>query len=284
MSLKSMLQERRALVVPGASDALAARIIADLGFEAIYVTGAGVTNTSLGMPDLGFVDLTQMVQHTLAIRNATELPLLVDAETGFGNAVNVAHTVRMLEQAGANAIQIEDQAMPKRCGHFDGKALVSPQEMAAKVKAAVDARRSEEFLIVARTDARATEGFQAALDRAALYVEAGADLIFIEAPESEEEVRRIPASLPVPQLVNLVVGGRTPIFGQAELAEIGFAMALYANVALQGAILGMQNALGALVRHGRMDEDGAIVASFAERQRLVQKSHYDELERRYAAT
>lgn len=268
--------------MPGAPNALAARIIADLGFEAIYVTGAGVTNASLGLPDLGFVDLTQMVQHTLAIRNATELPLLVDAETGFGNAVNVAHTVRMLGQAGANAIQIEDQAMPKRCGHFDGKALVPPQEMAAKVKAAVDARRSEELLIVARTDARATEGFQAALDRAALYVEAGADVIFLEAPESEAEVRQIAASSPTPQIINMVVGGRTPIFDQAELAEMGFAMALYANVALQGAILGAQNALAVLASAGRMDEAGAVVASFAERQRLVRKSYYDEVERRYA--
>jgi len=284
MSFKQMLQQKRAILVPGAPNALAARVIADLGFEAIYVTGAGVTNMSLGLPDLSFVDLTQIVQHTMAIRNVTDLPLVVDADTGFGNAVNVAHTVRMLERAGANAVQIEDQKMPKRCGHFAGKELVAPQEMAAKVKAAVDARRSDELLIIARTDARATEGFQAALDRAALYVEAGADVIFIEAPESEEEVRRIPVSLPVPQLVNLVVGGRTPILGQAELAEIGFAMVLYANVALQGAILGMQNALGALVRGGRMDEDGAIVASFAERQRLVQKSHYDELEHRYAAT
>jgi 2-methylisocitrate lyase-like PEP mutase family enzyme len=282
MSFKQKLLQKRAILVPGAPNALAARVITDLGFEAIYVTGAGVTNMSLGLPDLSFVDLTQIVQHTLAIRNATDLPLIVDADTGFGNAVNVAHTVRMLEQAGASAVQIEDQKMPKRCGHFAGKELVAPQEMAAKVKAAVDARRSDEFLIIARTDARATEGFQAALDRAARYVEAGADVIFIEAPESEEEVRRIPASMPVPQLVNLVVGGRTPIFGQAELAEIGFAMVLYANVALQGAILGMQNALGALVRTGRMDEDGAIVASFAERQRLVRKSHYDELERRYA--
>jgi 2-methylisocitrate lyase-like PEP mutase family enzyme len=283
MSFKQMLQQKRAILVPGAPNALAARVIADLGFEAIYVTGAGVTNMSLGLPDLSFVDLTQIVQHTMAIRNVTDLPLVVDADTGFGNAVNVAHTIRMLERAGANAVQIEDQKMPKRCGHFAGKELVAPQEMAAKVKAAVDARRSDELLIIARTDARATEGFQAALDRAALYVEAGADVIFIEAPESEEEVRRIPVSLPVPQLVNLVVGGRTPIFGQAELAEIGFAMVLYANVALQGAILGMQNALGALVRVGRMDEDGAIVASFAERQRLVRKNYYDELERRYAA-
>ena len=284
MSFKQQLRQRRAILVPGAANPLAARVIADLGFEAIYVTGAGVTNMSLGLPDLSFIDLSQIVQQTMAIRNVTDLPLVVDADTGFGNAVNVAHTVRMLERAGASAIQIEDQVMPKRCGHFTGKEVVRPKEMAAKVRAAVDARRSDELLIIARTDARAVEGFQAALDRAALYAESGADVIFIEAPESEEEMRRIPASLPVPQLVNLVVGGRTPILGQADLAEMGFAMALYANVALQGAILGMQNALGALARDGRMDEDGGLVASFAERQRLVEKGRYDELERRYAAT
>ncbi|HLZ64593.1 MAG TPA: isocitrate lyase/phosphoenolpyruvate mutase family protein [Aliidongia sp.] len=284
MSFKQKLQQRRAIIVPGAANPLAARVIADLGFEAIYVTGAGVTNMSLGLPDLSFIDLSQIVQHTMAIRNVTDLPLVVDADTGFGNAVNAAHAVRMLERAGASAIQIEDQVMPKRCGHFTGKEVVRPKEMAAKVRAAVDARRSDELLIIARTDARAVEGFQAALDRAALYAESGADVIFIEAPESEEEMRRIPASLPVPQLVNLVVGGRTPILGQAELAEMGFAMALYANVALQGAVLGMQNALGALARDGRMDEDGTLVASFAERQRLVEKGRYDELERRYAVT
>src|ERR1700730_14931283 len=196
VSLKQKLQQKRAMILPGAPNALAARIIADLGFEAIYLTGAGVTNMSLGLPDLAFVDLTQIVEHTLAIRNVTGLPLVVDADTRFRDAVNVSHTVRMLEQAGASAIQIEDQKMPKRCGHFAGKELVAPQEMAAKVKAAVDARRVDQPLLIARTDARATEGFQAALDRAALYVEAGADLIFIEAPESEAEVRRIPASLP----------------------------------------------------------------------------------------
>ena len=283
-TLRKLLAEKRGVLLPGAANALSARIIADLGFEAVYLTGAGLTNMHLGLPDLAFMDLSQLVEHTMAIRDTIALPLIVDADTGFGNALNVGRTVSMLERAGASAIQIEDQVMPKRCGHFTGKEVVPPKEMVAKVRAAVDARRSDELLIIARTDARAVEGFQAALDRAALYAESGADVIFIEAPESEEEMRRIPASLPVPQLVNLVVGGRTPILGQADLAEMGFAMALYANVALQGAVLGMQNALGALARDGRMDEDGGLVASFAERQRLVEKGRYDELERRYAAT
>jgi len=284
VSFKQRLKQRSAILVPGAANALSARIIADLGFEAIYITGAGVTNMSLGMPDLSFVDLSQIVEHTMAIRNVTDLPLIVDADTGFGNAVNVAHAIRTLERAGANAVQIEDQVMPKRCGHFSGKELVSPQEMAAKVRAAVDARRSDDLLVIARTDAIAVEGYQSALDRAALFVESGADLTFIEAPETEQQIRSIPGALSVPQMVNMVVGGRTPIFDQADLAKMGFGMVLYANVALQGAILGMQKALGALSRDGRMDEDGSMVASFAERQRLVQKSAYDQLERRYAVT
>ena len=173
--------------------------------------------------------------------------------------------------------------MPKRCGHFAGKELIGPEEMVAKVKAAVDSRRSEELLVIARTDARSSEGIQAALDRAARYIAAGADVTFVEAPENEDEIRRIPQALSVPQIINLVVGGRTPIFDQAALKQMGFALVLYANVALQGAILGMQTALRALDRGGRIDEDSAVTVSFAERQRLVQKGHYDELERQYAA-
>ena len=164
MTLKPLLDERRAVLVPGAPNALAARIIEALGFEALYVTGAGVTNMALGLPDLAFIDLTQVAQVTAAIREVTALPLIVDADTGFGNAINVGHTVRVLERAGADAIQIEDQVSPKRCGHFAGKAVVPAAEMAAKVRAAVDARRSADTLIVARTDARAVEGCTAYID------------------------------------------------------------------------------------------------------------------------
>lgn len=281
MTLRPLLDERRAVLVPGAPNALAARIIAALGFEAIYVTGAGVTNMMLGLPDLAFIDLTQVAQVTASIREVTELPLIVDADTGFGNAINVGHTVRVLERAGASAIQLEDQLSPKRCGHFEGKAVIPASEMTSKVRAAVDARRSADTLIVARTDARAVEGLDGAIERAQRYVEAGADVTFVEAPRSAEEMRAITARLAVPQLVNLVVGGKTPILDQAALARMGFAITLYANVALQGAILGMRNALGALKADGRMDES-ALVASFAERQRYVDKDHFDELDRRYA--
>jgi 2-methylisocitrate lyase-like PEP mutase family enzyme len=281
--LRALVAERRAVLVPGAANALAAAVIADLGFEALYLTGAGVTNTYLGLPDLSFVGLAEIAEHTAAIRGVTSLPLIVDADTGFGNALNVHHTVRRLERAGADAVQLEDQILPKRCGHFAGKQVVAKAEMVDKIKAAVDARTSEDFLVVARTDARAVEGLDAAIARAHAYAEAGADVLFVEAPEGLDELRALPTRVPQPQLVNMVVGGRTPIVDQAELADLGFALVLYANTALQAAVQGMQAALGQLRHAGRMDEDPTLVASFAERQRLVGKPRFDALERRYAA-
>jgi len=280
--LRSKLEERRGFLVPGAADALSARVIASLGFEAIYITGAGITNALLGLPDLGFISLPELAQQTSAIREAVELPILVDADTGFGNPLNVRHTVRVLERAGANAIQIEDQVFPKRCGHFNGKQVIAVEEMTAKVKAAVDARRNQDFLIIARTDARAELGFEAAIDRAGNWIDAGADVTFVEAPESIEEVRRIPALLGVPQIINMVPGGKTPIVDRAALASMGFAIVLYANTALQGAIKGMQNALSELKVQGFLNESSDKIASFAERQQLVQKPLFDELARKYS--
>src|SRR5205085_11577670 len=185
----------------------------------------------LGLPDLGFMDLTQVVEHTMAIRGVVDLPRVVDADTGFGNAINVSHTVRTLEQAGASAIQLEDQHAPKRCGHFSGKELVSPEEMVNKVRAAVDARRHD-LVIIARTDACAVEGFDAAIDRASRYLEAGADVTFVELAD----LKQVPRRLAAPQLLNIVLGGKTPIVSGAAAAEMGFSLVLYANAALQGAV------------------------------------------------
>ncbi len=280
--LRAKLQERRGLLVPGAANALAARIIEDLGFEAVYVSGAGVTNTLWGMPDLGFISLPEIAQHTAAIREAVKIPVLVDADTGFGNALNVRHTVRVLERAGADAIQLEDQTMPKRCGHFENKSVIAAEEMAGKIKAAVDARTSRDMLIIARSDALAVDGFDAAIERAQQYIEAGADVTFVEAPVNADEIRKIPQRLSVPQVVNVVVGGKTPVFGQEELAKMGYALVLYANVALQGAIAGMQAALKTLKTTGRVDAASAAIANFVERQRLVKKPFFDDLERKYA--
>ena len=279
--LRAVLEERRAVLVPGAANALAARIIEELGFEAVYLTGAGLTNTFLGVPDLAFISLAELAEHVSAIRDAVDLPFIVDADTGFGNALNVRHAVRRLERAGADAIQIEDQVMPKKCGHFPAKEVISGEEMVGKVKAAADARDDGDFLIIARTDARSVEGFDEAVERASKYIEAGADITFVEAPESIEEIRRIPALLPVPQVVNMVIGGTSPIIGQGDLAAMGFGLTLYANAGLQGAILGMQRALGALKEDGILLEDADLVTSFAERQRLVNKPFFDALAKRY---
>lgn len=275
------LQERRGMMVAGAANALAARVIEQQGFEALYLSGAGITNTFYGMPDLGFVELADLVQHTAATRDAVQLPIIVDADTGFGNALNVGHTVRSLERSGANAIQLEDQQSPKKCGHFSGKAVISATEAASKIRAAVDARTNRDCLIIARTDARAVEGLNAALDRAALYVESGADITFVEAPESVDELRRIPHALAAPQIVNVVIGGKTPTLDAADYAAMGFGLVLYANAALQGALLGMTAALQHLRQNGRLDEDCGLVASFKDRQQIVQKDLFDQLDRRY---
>jgi 2-methylisocitrate lyase-like PEP mutase family enzyme len=279
---RKQVAARSAVLVPGAGNALAARVIADLGFEAVYLSGAGLTNSLLGLPDLAFVSLPELVQNTAAISEVVELPLIVDADTGFGNAINVRQSVRALERAGANVIQLEDQMSPKKCGHFSGKAVIDRDEMAGKVKAAIEGRRSSDTLIMARTDARAVEGFDAAVARAKHYQAVGADIIFVEAPESIEELAALPRLITAPLLVNIVVGGKTPIVGREELARMGYALVLYANVALQAAIFGMQNALRELQSKGQIGENGPV-ASFEERQRLVGKPMFDELDRRYGS-
>jgi 2-methylisocitrate lyase-like PEP mutase family enzyme len=276
-----MLSPGAALLLPGVANALAARIVADQGFTAAYVTGAGIANTFLGVPDIGLVTVTELAEHVAAIRAVFPGPLVVDADTGFGNPLNMVRTVELLERAGADALQIEDQVFPKRCGHFSGKEVIPAAEMVAKVKAAVDTRRDRDLLIIARTDAIAPEGFEAAIERAAAYHDAGADVTFVEAPTTLEQIADIPRRLPWPQLANIVLGGRTPELPNEKLKELGYAGVIYANVALQAAVKGMQEAMGELRRKGHMGEAIGMVADFAERQRLVHKDDYDALERKY---
>lgn len=282
--LKTKLQERRALLVPGAANALTARVIEDLGFEAVYITGAGISNTYFGLPDLGFIGAADVVQHTVAIRQAVGLPLIVDADTGFGSALNVHYTVGALERAGANGIQLEDQMMPKKCGHFADKEIVSRAEAVERIKAAAEARKDPDFQIIARTDSRAVLGLDEALERADRFIGAGADVVFVEAPEDRAEIEAIMARFDVPQVLNLVIGGKTPIVSLSEARAMRCAMVLYANVALQSAVAGMQAALGQLKRDGHVNEQTSGIASFEDRQRLVRKPFYDELDRRYAAS
>ncbi len=280
--LKALAQAKRGVIVPGAFNALSAKVVADLGYEAIYVTGAGVTNMWFGMPDQGFMGLAEIADHTARIRDAVDVPLLVDADTGFGNATNVYHTVRTLERAGADCIQLEDQVAPKRCGHFNGKDVISTEEAVNKIKAAVDARRDSDLLIMARTDAAAVHGFEAAVERAQKFAEAGADILFVEAVTTEAEIRALPQRLATPQLMNMVIGGKTPIFNATQLGELGFGLVLYANAALQGAVMGMQKALTVLRDEKEVREDSGLVTPFAERQRLVGKADWDALEQRYS--
>src|SRR6266542_1195347 len=281
--LRNMLVPGAALLLPGVANALAARVVADQGFAAAYVTGAGIANTFFGVPDIGLVTVSELAAHVAAIREAFAGPLVVDADTGFGNAVNVVRTVQLLERAGADALQIEDQVFPKRCGHFAGKEVIPAAEMVAKIKAEVDTRHDPDLLIIARTDAIAPEGFAAALERAAAYREAGADVTFVEAPTSIEEIAEIPRRLPWPQLINIVIGGRTPELPNAKLKELGYAGVIYANLALQSALKGMQAALGELRRKGHIGDALNLIADFSERQRLVHKDEFDALERKYIA-
>jgi len=278
--LARIFAERRAVLVPGAFNALSARLIADLGFEAVYVTGAGLANGFLGVPDIGLLTLTELADNVAAIRDAVEQPLIVDADTGFGNAVNTTRTVRVLERAGANAIQLEDQVFPKRCGHFSGKAVVPVTEMVNKIRAAADTR--DQLLIIARTDARAVHGLEDAIERAHRFVEAGADAIFVEAPRSEDEMLAITSRLDAPQVANMVIGGVTPPLPQPVLQRHGFAIVLYANAALQGAMLGIETALKRLQQDGCLTQASRVTASFAARQRAVRKPYFDELEKCYA--
>jgi 2-methylisocitrate lyase-like PEP mutase family enzyme len=270
------------LILAGAPDALTARLIEEIGFEAVYVTGAGVTNRHLALPDLGLITMNELADHVEAIRDAVDVPIVVDADTGFGGPLNVRRTVQVLERRGADAIQLEDQVFPKRCGHFEGKEVIATQEMVAKLGAALDARRDDSLLIVARTDARQTHGLEAALERAERYRQAGADVIFVEAPESRDELGEVGRRLAGPLLVNIVEGGVTPMLPAAELGELGFSIVLYANAALRGALWGARAVLAELRRSG--STLGALdqMIGWEERQRLVGKPLYDELGDRYA--
>ena len=229
MSLRTSLKAPEILVAPGIYDGLTAAIAAEAGFKALYLSGAAVAYTRLGRPDIGLTSVTEMTETMALIRDRVDLPVIVDADTGFGNALNAQRTMRFYERAGASALQVEDQTFPKRCGHLSDKSLIPSGEMVGKIAAMADARASEETLIIARTDAIAVEGFDAALDRANAYVEAGADVLFIEAPRSGDELREIPKHFNgrVPLLANMVEGGATPLQGASDLEAIGYSIVIF---------------------------------------------------------
>jgi 2-methylisocitrate lyase-like PEP mutase family enzyme len=250
MDLKATLRDRQ-VIAPGVYDALTASIAASAGFEALYVSGGAIAYTKLGRPDIGLVSMTEVVDTVALIRDRVELPLVVDADNGYGNALNVQRTVRMFERAGANAIQLEDQTLPKRCGHLRDKTVVPTAEMVGKIRAAVDARANQATLIIARTDAVAVEGLEPAIERARRYAEAGADVLFVEAPQNREQLAVVGRALAgqLPLLANMVDGGDTPNLPAADLAELGFKLVIFPGGIVRALLRTMADYYGSLATH-----------------------------------
>jgi methylisocitrate lyase len=282
--LRRLLKEEEVLLAPGCFNALSARLIEQSGFEAIYVSGAAVAGNFLGYPDIGLTTMNDVLENARNIVRVTGLPVICDADTGFGNAINMMRTVREFESAGLAGMQIEDQVMPKKCGHTEGKLLISKAEMVQKVKAAVDARQDPDFVLVVRTDAIAVNGLDDALDRALSYQEAGADVIFVEAPRTQEEMRRICRTFKVPLLANMVEGGgKTPILPLRELKEMGYKLVIYPVSAHMAAIKAMQEVLAVLKQDGTTARCASQMVPFQEMFEVVGRSKFVALERKYAS-
>lgn len=282
-TLKTALSQKKFIAAPGVFDLISALLADKMGFEALYVTGYGTVASSLGLPDAGLATYTEMLDRIGRIASMTKTPVIADADTGYGGLLNVRRTVRGYEAAGVAAIQLEDQEFPKKCGHTPNRRVIAKAEMVRKIKVAVDSRSSEEFLIIARTDARTSLGLDEAIARGQAYAEAGADIIFIESPESEAELQQIARSVPAPLLANLVNGGRTPMVPTTRLAELGYAVAIFPVVGFLAATKAMQAAYSD-IRDNGTTSDPSQIYSFAEFNKLIGFEDVWEFERRYAET
>ena len=283
-NLHSRLARRRIVVAPGVYDAFTALVATQAGFDTLYVSGAAIAHTRLGRPDIGLVSVTEVTQTIAMIRDRVAANLIVDADTGYGNALNVARTVREFERVGANAIQIEDQDFPKRCGHLDGKALIPVDEMCGKLRAALDARRARETLIIARTDAIAVEGFDRAIERAVSYVEAGADMLFVEAPKTRDDLDRIARALRgrAPLMANMVEGGKTPLLSAAELEAIGFALVIFPGGIVRAFAHLASEYYASLAKHGSSEPFRGRMLDFSGLNDLIGTPELLALGKRYA--
>lgn len=267
------------LVLPGATDAMGARLVQQAGFGAVYATGAGLANAGYGIPDLGLVSQTEVVEHAARLADAVDLPLITDADTGYGGPLAAMRTVRLLERAGVAGLQLEDQEMPKRCGHFDSHALIPAGHMQTKIAAACEARTDESLVIVARTDARSAYGIEEAVERGRAYVEAGADVLFVEAPRTVEELALVGRELAgVPLVVNVVEGGKTPQLGLQEYVDLGFGVVLFANYLMRSMHLAGREALAHLRQHGETASRADRMASWTERQSLFRLPEFSAAE------
>jgi 2-methylisocitrate lyase-like PEP mutase family enzyme len=273
----------RPLVLPGCSDALTARIAASAGFQAVYATGAGIANTVLGRPDVGLTTMTEVLDQVARMVDAVDVPVIADIDTGYGNAINARRTIRAFERAGVGGIQIEDQVFPKRCGHFERTAVIPVDEFLGKLRAVLDARADPDLVVIARTDALAVDGLDAAVERASLFAEAGADIVFVEGPPDLETLAALPRRIDAPLLANMVEGGRTPLLSASELAELGYAVVLFANTALRVAAKAARDALAELRRTGDTSVILDRMLGWQERQALVGLPEIEALEERYGA-
>lgn len=258
--LRQMLNEPGTIVAPGAYDGLSARLIERHGFRAVYMTGAGTAASAIGHADVGLVTQTEMATHAGRIASCVALPLIADADTGYGNALNVIRTVREYERAGVAGMHLEDQVFPKKCGHIAGKAVIPMHEFAEKIRAAAENRRDPDFVIIARTDARAVNGLDDAIERGLRYREAGADVIFVEAPQSREEIERVARAIKAPLLSNQVPGGKTPPLTVTELEKLGYKIVIFPVVGLMAATLAIEDALKGLRERGT-DSSGERILS-----------------------
>jgi len=279
--LRELLARPGAIMAPGVADALNARLVKRHGFEAVYMTGAGTTAVRLGMPDVGLLTATEMIDNAGRIAEASGLPLIADADNGYGGVLNVRRTIQGYERAGVAGVHLEDQVIPKRCGHLAGKQLVPVDEAVAKIRAAADARTDPDFVLIARTDAIAVEGFDAALERAAKYREAGADMLFVEAPNGEQLPKIAPRFKGVPLLYNMATSGKTPFLAKPEIERLGFKLIIYPNWLMLAAIKAASEVLETLKREGSVASLAPQVPSFKEFFDLVGMDEVQALEARY---
>lgn len=277
---RKLLRGKAILVAPGAFDGLSARLIEKAGFPLIYVTGGGIAR-SMGYPDMGLLTMSEVITRVKNIVDVTEVPVIADADTGYGNALNVMRAVREFEASGVAGIHIEDQITPKKCGHYEGKSLVSEEEMIKKIEAAREARTDPDFVIIARTDARAVEGLDKAIQRGNRYAGAGADMIFVEAPQSVDEIERIAKSISIPLLINMFKGGKTPLVPMNKLEAMGYRVAIVPSPLQLAAIHAMKELLQVLKREGTIEPFSERMVSFRERDEIVDLPKYEKLEKKF---
>lgn len=281
--LRKLIDQEGIIVSPGVYDCLSAKLAERTGFKMIGITGAGLAASLLGYPDVGITSMAEVLNQTRNIVKSVDIPVFADCDTGYGNALNVYRTIQEFEDAGVAGLFMEDQKYPKRCGHFEGKQLISTEEMVKKIEAALDARRDSDLVIMARTDARAVYGLDAAIERANAYVEAGVDMIFIEAPRTVEELQRVAKAVEVPSMANMVEGGKTPIVSVQDLEEMGFKFASFSGSAQKIALGAMQELFNCLKTTGRLDDVIGRIPSLSQRSELLGLQKYYDMEKKYAA-